>query len=181
MCRTKIERVHGCNHMTCLFCGYEFCWVCGREADARSGHWGQFSVTGCGAPQLGQELNPKDLKKLQRKRCNLLFIAFIFLPVILVLATPVFLSIIWLDCTEKKHMSAWLRYGLTPLIFVCGIPLTLIAVPCALVYALFYLVRTHCLCCCKKNGNASKNKLMALERIKELTEENNTSSYFNHN
>lgn len=31
-CFTRIERNHGCNHMICFNCKYEFCWVC-------SGSW----------------------------------------------------------------------------------------------------------------------------------------------
>ena len=128
-------------------------------------------MTGCGAPQLGKELNPKDLKKLKHKRCKLVFLAIILSPVILLLITSVVLSIVWLDLTEKRDcVPQWLRYGLTPLIFIVGIPLTLIAVPCALIYGIIWLI-IRVLCCCTKHGNASKNKLNAMERIKELTDE----------
>lgn len=27
-CNVRIEKNHGCNHMTCQSCKYEFCWVC---------------------------------------------------------------------------------------------------------------------------------------------------------
>jgi hypothetical protein len=30
-CRVNIEKNEGCNHMTCTYCGYEFCWFCKRE------------------------------------------------------------------------------------------------------------------------------------------------------
>ena len=49
MCKTRIERTKGCNHMTCGFCRYEFCWVCHRGATGDSDHWNEFSLTGCGA------------------------------------------------------------------------------------------------------------------------------------
>ncbi|MFM7853917.1 MAG: hypothetical protein ACKO96_18840 [Flammeovirgaceae bacterium] len=29
MCSVKISRTEGCNHMTCAFCKFEWCWVCG--------------------------------------------------------------------------------------------------------------------------------------------------------
>lgn len=29
MCKTKIVRSEGCDHMTCYVCSYEFCYVCG--------------------------------------------------------------------------------------------------------------------------------------------------------
>lgn len=30
MCRARIEKQLGCNHMTCVRCQYEFCWLCGE-------------------------------------------------------------------------------------------------------------------------------------------------------
>ena len=27
-CQTRIEKNHGCNHMTCKVCKHEFCWIC---------------------------------------------------------------------------------------------------------------------------------------------------------
>ena len=48
MCFTPIERIKGCNHITCEVCGFEFCWICQRDATENSGHWKEFSLTGCG-------------------------------------------------------------------------------------------------------------------------------------
>ena len=28
MCRTKVERISGCNKMHCAFCDFEWCWIC---------------------------------------------------------------------------------------------------------------------------------------------------------
>ena len=47
MCRTKIERLAGCNHMTCLYCEYEFCWFCKADASSQARHWR--GTGGCGA------------------------------------------------------------------------------------------------------------------------------------
>ena len=38
-CRTKIEKNQGCNHMTCAFCSYEFCWSCGASASSDDRHF----------------------------------------------------------------------------------------------------------------------------------------------
>ncbi|KAK4955985.1 hypothetical protein LTR10_006924 [Elasticomyces elasticus] len=37
-CGRKVELADGCNHVNC-FCGEQFCYVCGNEATAHSGHW----------------------------------------------------------------------------------------------------------------------------------------------
>ena len=31
MCRTNVEKVEGCKHITCPVCDYEWCWDCGRQ------------------------------------------------------------------------------------------------------------------------------------------------------
>ena len=36
-CKYFIEKNYGCNHMTCSFCKYEFCWICFQEY--KSGHY----------------------------------------------------------------------------------------------------------------------------------------------
>lgn len=28
-CKTKVEKVSGCNHMTCYLCKFQWCWICG--------------------------------------------------------------------------------------------------------------------------------------------------------
>lgn len=54
-CSAMIERVAGCNHMTCR-CGYSFCWLCGARMTP-----GHFAASGCtqyhGTPKRNR-LNP---------------------------------------------------------------------------------------------------------------------------
>lgn len=40
-CRIRIEKDHGCNHMTCTHCRYQWCWICGDEysSDHYSGYF----------------------------------------------------------------------------------------------------------------------------------------------
>lgn len=28
-CKTKVEKIEGCNHMTCYICKFQWCWLCG--------------------------------------------------------------------------------------------------------------------------------------------------------
>lgn len=30
-CKTPVEKESGCNHISCIFCGKPFCWLCGRK------------------------------------------------------------------------------------------------------------------------------------------------------
>ena len=59
MCRTKIEKNAGCNHMTCYLCGYEFCWACGGSASGSENH---FNGRGCGVKQMDENVKPGDGK-----------------------------------------------------------------------------------------------------------------------
>lgn len=47
VCSVKISRTEGCNHMTCAFCKYEFCWICLGEGNSE--HWSATNPFGCGA------------------------------------------------------------------------------------------------------------------------------------
>jgi len=31
ICKSVVDRVEGCTHITCPICDYEWCWLCGRE------------------------------------------------------------------------------------------------------------------------------------------------------
>ena len=62
MCRTRIEKNRGCNHMTCAFCKYEFCWSCGASATAEERH---FDLgRGCGVEMMDESIKPGDHLKL---------------------------------------------------------------------------------------------------------------------
>ena len=48
-CRTKVEKNEGCNHMTCIYCKYEFCWFCRGWAGPGSDHFNVLNPASCGA------------------------------------------------------------------------------------------------------------------------------------
>jgi E3 ubiquitin-protein ligase RNF19A len=45
-CRTRVEKVEGCNHMTCYFCSFQWCWICGGTYTPD--HYVPFNPLGCG-------------------------------------------------------------------------------------------------------------------------------------
>jgi hypothetical protein len=49
-CKVKIEKSDGCNHMTCMSCKYEFCWIC--RGPYSGDHFAAFNIFGCPGGQF---------------------------------------------------------------------------------------------------------------------------------
>jgi len=49
-CKANIQKNKGCNHMTCVNCQYEFCWLCLREY--KPGHFSENNKDGCAGKQF---------------------------------------------------------------------------------------------------------------------------------
>ena len=94
MCRTKIEKNLGCNHMTCGFCKYEFCWSCGASATNAERHFD--SGRGCGVKKMDDRVKPGDhLKITKTSKCKeqswkigKIVLVVIFFPIVLVFYMP---------------------------------------------------------------------------------------------
>eukprot|EP00347_Sterkiella_histriomuscorum_P021619 403333348 len=44
-CKVRLEKISGCNHMTCRQCGYSWCWLCGKKYT--DFHYNPINVFGC--------------------------------------------------------------------------------------------------------------------------------------
>lgn len=91
--------------MTCGFCKYEFCWVCGESATNAENHFG--ITRGCGTMMMDETAKPGDhlnrergylnrQKCAERKRIAWLVLKIVlcvlFSPLIFVLILPVMLT-----------------------------------------------------------------------------------------
>ena len=88
-CQSRIEKISGCNHITCTRCRYEFCWICSRKYSKR--HYKPYNIFGCPGMMYRTFQRDKNFKKklLQIRIFNFLkalayFILILFLPIIAV-------------------------------------------------------------------------------------------------
>ena len=51
-CEVIIEKNKGCNHMTCINCYYEFCWICMKKYEP--GHYSIFNFSACPGMENGK-------------------------------------------------------------------------------------------------------------------------------
>ena len=52
-CHNGIEKIEGCNHMTCGKCRFEFCWICGGKYS--NNHYATFNFFGCPGLQYAHQ------------------------------------------------------------------------------------------------------------------------------
>ena len=141
MCSVKISKVSGCNHMTCLFCKYEFCWVCGGEST--TDHFNILNPLNCGASQFMDNPPNKWLRYLFK--LVVMTIAIMMLPMILLLTCPVccaslgwmlFLSLCFGYSSRRSCFMVMLKlvFGVIAVImfFAIGMVINILVIPSAL-------------------------------------------------
>ena len=90
VCKTKIEKNAGCNHMTCIVCSYEFCWNCLDYAGADAQHFSAMNPNNCGIGMM--DAHPTSRGK--RICCSIAFgiLIFFLLPLIILFWFPAALA-----------------------------------------------------------------------------------------
>lgn len=98
-CQALIEKNDGCNHMTCLQCNFEFCWICEKKYSAN--HFSPFNLNGCPGLQFAnitKQTNP------WTKRCLWIkSLLFVILAIILIITIGPLVAIvagIWLPLNQ---------------------------------------------------------------------------------
>mmetsp|Transcript_34793 Transcript_34793/g.61270 ORF Transcript_34793/g.61270 Transcript_34793/m.61270 type:complete len:438 (-) Transcript_34793:1-1314(-) len=146
-CKRRIEKIEGCNHMTCSVCQHQWCWLCRGNFSAN--HYDPFNPLGC--PNLQGSNNSRQQWPLWRiyllrlRMMLLVILLIVFSPVLLVL-TPSFFIAKSAYTTFRRRYSEGKAIALAVLMWVLG----LIATPLILLIALPMGLVTLIVRCCKR-------------------------------
>jgi hypothetical protein len=91
-CKTTIEKVSGCMHMTCPICNHEWCWTCGCDYKSIV-HYLQLGGFGC---ELIGEIS--FLKMNCCLKAFLMTLLFVFWPIVILFMSLALGFILFLEC-----------------------------------------------------------------------------------
>lgn len=138
-CRRKVEKLKGCDHMTCTKCRYEWCWLCGEK-------YSGFHFESCEV-RLLMKKNPKTLTVL----------ALLGLPLAIPFACIIFCChFIYKEREDFGGNSFLFRHKY--LSYLYAVIIGLIFTPVFLAVAPFIVCIVFCIeffcdkCCCKSCG-----------------------------
>jgi len=146
MCKARIEKAEGCNHMTCYYCEFQFCWLCGGTYT--SDHFVLLNPLGCGGLQFGNFIGNSRTTHMilvQFKRLLSLILLILAAPFILVFGPPFALcAMVYQCCSRSYNRGGALKtigiFLLMIVIFAIGLCLDVIVVPLAIVIGIPVLI-----------------------------------------
>jgi E3 ubiquitin-protein ligase RNF19A len=135
--------------MTCYYCEFQFCWICGGTYS--QDHFTALNPFGCSGQQFSSADPATSFFRfiwLYTRRLLILLGLLLVGPIVLALATPVFLTYGWLQCTKSCYRDAHgccvcFFFLLTvPVVFAVGLALDIIVVPLAIVIGIpFFIIK----------------------------------------
>jgi hypothetical protein len=135
-CKAHIEKSEGCNHMTCYYCEFQFCWICGETYT--QDHFLALNPLGCGGNQFSN-VNPYfgflGKSWLYFKRFLIFLLVLLLCPFVLVLGPPIGCVAISFAVLNKamggcNKCFACLAYLIVcPIAFAIGLALDILIVP----------------------------------------------------
>lgn len=145
MCRRRIEKEDGCNHMQCPGCSYQWCWLCrGRYTDM---HYSPLNPFGC--PGLQSAEHTLARWPWYKRWLLRLFVLFLF-PLVLLFGVPVLFTYKTMElldecCYMGSALCSCFKYCIMlPLVFTLGVLCTplVIALSCPPLICFLFV---HCL------------------------------------
>jgi len=107
-CKFGVEKIDGCNHMTCCMCNYQWCWLC-RGKYSRN-HFNKMNPFGCSGLQSGYNTRNKwptwKIYIWRFFKIMLFLLLVVLLPIIWVLASLLLAMEIRYPFCQKRS-----RYG----------------------------------------------------------------------
>ena len=164
LCKSKIEKNKGCNHMTCAFCEYEFCWGCGKSATQADRHFEP--GRGCGVEMMDESIRPGDrgnrgcslLKVL--KYTGLGILAIIGYPFALVFGFPGYIGYVFYKNSAERNGCVRILAAILGVFL--GLLLNAIFIPFAIIITLGFLANWPlnycCTYCCITDDNVGEEE-----------------------
>jgi hypothetical protein len=151
-CKRPVEKNAGCNHMTCVCCHYEFCWLCRQHYTGS--HFNPMNPFGCAGLQ-GSDNEKRNWPKwriyARRGWILLLWALFvIFFPLILILCPAIYAAAQVAE--HNPDRSRCCLYILVALTFMIAVLLTPVAVGLLVPGLLIILLYKCCRCIAKSSS-----------------------------
>lgn len=105
VCKTKVEKNEGCNHMTCIICSYEFCWHCFGYCGHDANHFTPTSRYYCGATQFGDGVTQGWLICGYFKYFLLFLLAVVLAPIAYVLYFVIGGAVVGVEFANRTNRS----------------------------------------------------------------------------
>ena len=146
MCKAHIEKSEGCNHMTCYYCEFQFCWICGGTYSYD--HYTRFNPFGCSGQQFIRADPATSFLRffcLYLKRFFMLLGIIILGPIILVFAVPLGLCAACIEGYGRLFrgncfcLCCFFLFTL-PIVLALGFAADAIVVPLAIVIGAPYFI-----------------------------------------
>jgi uncharacterized membrane protein len=157
--------------MTCIVCGYEFCWNCLEYAGSDADHFNPLNPSSCGVGMMQQQLPTTNRRWLAvAKWIGQLFLFIILLPLFCVLWFPIFLA--YAGCKCKCGCCCNSICSLMGLIF--GLVCAPLVAPLTLLFVIgfaFYSIVKFCRNIALRKSTRKRREQQARERVQNILEQ----------
>lgn len=150
VCKTKIEKNEGCNHMTCIVCSYEFCWHCLNYAGNDAEHFNPLNPDSCGIGMMASHVESR--AKRICKMVVYIILIILFLPAICIFWLPIALA----SAACKCNCGCCCNSIMAVFGFISGFIFVPIVAPATLIFFIALAFYLPCVACKKLHGAKSR-------------------------